>query len=100
MYFDAWQEMKGCSKEITDLAKEENPAFADYITFKDHISTTQGLSTLFNDPTSDYISSIRSFLDGTMEPVIPTMISRGVNCFMVRKLVLGYYKEHPDLARK
>ncbi len=97
MYFDSWQEMKNCANEITELAKEENPAFADYVTFKEYLSTTQGLAAIFRQSSIDYVSILRDYIDGTQPDIVNTLILRAANCYLGKKLVLNYYKEHPDV---
>ena len=97
MYFDSWQEMKHCSDELTALAKEENPAFADYVTFKDHISSTHGLATVFRQSASDFVSILRDYIDGTRPDVVNTLVARGANYYLGKQLVINYYKEHPDV---
>ena len=97
MYFDSWQEMRNCANEITELAKEENPAFADYVTFKDHISSTHGLAAILKQSVSDFVSILRDYIDGTRPDIVNTLVARGANYYLGKQLVINYYKEHPDV---
>ena len=92
--FDAWQEMSHCKKEITEIASKEDPAFADFLNFKEHISSQEGYS--FRAEYKQFTNRVEGYYKGLDDSTFGNLVNAAFEFYKKKDFIHEHIKANPD----